>query len=893
MISVNDLTPLAKELHRLTIDFQYEVILKKLLQHPKDKNKKNHMVRLFEVLKTYDFPGVSVPTFSALYSRAFIFLFLMEYLNGRFSLDEQRAYLKKMHANIPLSNPVLGELLRSMIREEIPGPLLKNLMFLSHCLRGFVIKGDSLEITWVLGLLYETFLKIHAPQLRKDNGVYVTALPLVSFMVRSIHRLLEDTFNEPFGIASPDISLLDPGIGTGVFIEAAVNLAVDTMTQKHGDEIKNDFTKNYMLNQCLGFEKMFIPYFLNYLQMVSRFTNQGICLQSHKDFHIYFTNTLELDIDRNVKPILMGKLPVILGNPPYSINSSNNESRIAKEIKNYSMINNQPLKERNLRGLQDDYVKFIRFAQLLVENSGKGIVAFVTNHSYLYNVSFRGMRYSLQKSFDEIYILNLHGNLQENEKCPDGSKDENIFDMRQGACISLFIKKKKREKACRVFYADLWGLRESKFRQLNKDDITTIQWNNICPEPTSYRFTPTVKRKFDLYQYFYKVTDIFPVYNSGIVTGRDKLTIRNTWGEMYTTVLNFSRLDAEQAREYFDLGEDTRDWQVKWAQQDLLKSGIDQKKIIPILYRPFDIRYTYYTGNSRGFICMPRAAIMRHLLKKNFCLITVRQVSGIKFSHSLAADTIVDSRINKSSKGISYIFPLYIYRSPRKQDKLYNRNVMRQWQKIQETQPFQLTAHPNINPGTLNLLVEKIGLNPAAAPEQIFYYIYAVLFSNIYREIYAESLAIDFPRVPFTADYDLFNQVSRLGKGLFNVHLLKAPELQDTFSTFDITGENRVQRSKIRFVTPAEILKPGQLPGTKGNFYINETQYFSNIPLELWNYVLCGYPVLYKWLKSRNGLNLTAGDISHFITIARALQLTIRFQHEIDQLYKEIENHLL
>lgn len=893
MISVSDLTPLAKELHQLTIDFQYEVILEKLVKHPKDKNKKNHMVRLFEVLQAYGFPGLSVPTFSALYSRAFIFVFLRECLNGRLYMYEQRAYLKKMLANIPLSNPAAGELLRSMIREEIPLPLLKNLMSLSRRLKSFVKNLDSLDITWVLGLCYESFLKTCAPQLRKRNGVYFTAPPMVSFIVRSVHRVLENTFNKPFGIASRDISLLDPGSGTGVFIEAAVNLAIDTMTQKHGDKIKNDFTKNYMLNQCFGFEKMFIPYFLNYLQMVSRFTDQGICLESQKDFNIYFTNTLALDIDRDMKSILTGNLPVILCNPPYSIKSDNKESRISKEIKEYYMINNNPLEEKNLRGLQDDYVKFIRFAQLLVENRGEGIAAFVTNHSYLYNLSFRGLRYSLQKSFDEIYILNLHGNYHKNEKCPDGSKDENVFDMRQGACISLFIKKKKQGEPCRVFHADLWGLRENKFLRLRKNDITTIQWKNIYPEPSSYRFTPTVKRKFDLYQYFYKVTDIFPEYSAGIVTGRDKLTIRKTPSEMYSTVLNFSRLDAEQARRHFNLGKDTRDWQVKMAQQDLLKSGLDQKKIVPILYRPFDIRYTYYTGISRGFLCMPRPAIMRHLLRKNFCLITVRQVSGEKFSHILAADTIVESRLTKSSVGICIVFPLYIYRSPQKQDKFYNRYVMRQWQEIQETQSLQLPGYPNINPEILNLLVEKGGLDPAAAPEQIFYYIYAVLFSNIYQETYAESLTIDFPRIPFTVDYDLFSQVSRLGKGLLNVHLLKSPELQDTFSTFDITGENRVQRSKIRFVIPAEILRPGQWPDLKGNFYINETQYFSHIPRELWDYALCGYPVLYKWLKSRNGLNLTAEDISHFITITRALQLTIRYQHEIDQLYKEIENHLL
>lgn len=502
------------------------------------------------------------------------------------------------------------------------------------------------------------------------------------------------------------------------------------------------------------------------------------------------------------------------------------------------------------------------------------------------------MRYSLQKSFDEIYILDLHGNHQKNEKCPDGSKDENVFDMRQGACISLFIKKKKQGEACRVFHADLWGLRENKFRQLRKNDITTIRKKIISPEPSFYRFIPTVKRKFDLYQYFYRVTDIFPKYSAGIVTGRDKLTISKTRDEMYNTMLNFSRLDAEYARIHFNLGEDTRDWQVKMAQQDLLKSGLDPKKIIPILYRPFDIRYTYYTGISRGFLCMPRPAIMRNLLRKNFCLISVRQVSGKKFSHSLASDTIVESRVNKSSVGICYVFPLYIYGFPQKQDKFYNRHVMRQCQDFQESRSFQSSRYPNINPEIFNLLVEKGGLDPAAAPEQIFCYIYAVMFSNIYRETYADSLAIDFPRIPFTTDYELFNQVSGLGKRLVDIHLLKSPELEDTFSTFDVTGENRVKKSKIRFFTPPGILKPGQLPGLKGNFYINETQYFSNIPSELWNYRLCGYPVLYKWLKSRNGSNLAAEDISHFITIARALQLTIRYQHEIDQLYKEIENHL-
>lgn len=349
-----------------------------------------------------------------------------------------------------------------------------------------------------------------------------------------------------------------------------------------------------------------------------------------------------------------------------------------------------------------------------------------------------------------------------------------------------------------------------------------------------------------------KVTDIFPVHSVGIITARDSLTIRKTPEEAFNTASEFAKMEEEEAREYYGLGEDTRDWQVKLAQEDVVHSRLDKRKVVPILYRPFDVRYTYYTGHSRGFHSMPRPNVMKQMLKENLGLITVRQAAECEFSHCFITNIIAESRVTAGSKGIAYIFPLYVYTG------------------------LSSGRRPNIHPVFLKMIESEIMPTYVPSPEEILYYIYAVLFSKSYRKKYEKLLKIDFPRIPFTPDRELFGQMVIMGKQLASLHLLESQELEQSTVGFPESGNNIVK--KIRFDKDRKIIS------------INRTQYFSGIPNKKWGYRLAGYPILKKWLK--NHRRLSHNDVRKFIRIARCLELTIRYQEQIDVLYPIIEKTL-
>jgi len=359
------------------------------------------------------------------------------------------------------------------------------------------------------------------------------------------------------------------------------------------------------------------------------FEEMGVDLNEEDRFNLYLTNTLEMqEIEQSHLPgmstlseesRIAGKIKkktpilVILGNPPYSGHSSNVGKWISTEIKEYFKVDGKPLGEKNPKWLQDDYVKFIRFSQWKIDQNGEGMLGFITNHGYLDNPTFRGMRQSLMKSFNEIYFFDLHGNALKKEKCPDGSKDENVFDIRQGVSIALFIKKRNTGNSCKVFHSELWGLRIDKYEHLAENDINSIEWKEITPKSEFYLFIPRDEALEENYKKFFKITDIFPVNSVGVVTARDKLTIQWTSEEVYRTVEFFSKMETEKARIFYNLGPDARDWKVAFAQKDLIDSGLKRENIVPILYRPFDTRYTYFTGKSRGFHCMPRGQVMKNM----------------------------------------------------------------------------------------------------------------------------------------------------------------------------------------------------------------------------------------------------------------------------------------
>jgi predicted helicase len=595
----------------------------------------------------------------------------------------------------------------------------------------------------------------------------------------------------------------------------------------------------------------------------------GYRLGDDERFKLYLTNTLEMeDLEQTALPgmatlaeesHLAGKVKkktpilVILGNPPYSGHSANKGKWISKEIREYYRVDGKPLDEKNPKWLQDDYVKFIRFAQWKIDQTGEGVLGFITNHGYLDNPTFRGMRQSLMNSFNEIYLLDLHGNSLKKEKCPDGSKDENVFDIRQGVCIGLFVKKKQNE-GTKVLHADLWDLREDKYRWLSENDIKTTEWEEAKPHSELYLFALREEALLEEYKSGWKITDIMPVNSVGIVTARDGLTIQKSPEKVWETVRDFSSLPEDIARNKYDLGKDTRDWKVSLAQKDLRKSALREELIVPILYRPFDMRWTYYTGHSRGFICRPRPEVMQHMMEENLGFVGMRQYAYdvISYNYVFVSDKITESRIFISNKGIANIFPLY----------LYDKNNVKK---------------PNLNPDLIQSLTKTYGKEPT--PEEIFYYIYAVLYSNTYRTKYAEFLKTDFPRVPFTQDHDLFKEMSKLGKNLVDLHLMRSDALDDLIAKFQGISNNRVERWRY--------------DEKEKRVYINKGQYFEGIERDVWEYQIGGYQVLDKWLKGRKGRELSLEDIKHYCRVATVLKKTREVQKEIDRLYPHIEEKVI
>ena len=712
---------------------------------------------------------------------------------------------------------------------------------------------------------YEDFLNYYEPEKRKRLGVYYTPRPVVNFIVNSVHSVLKKYFDKPLGFADDSVNVLDPAIGTGTFFWIAYLVVLNELKNQGLRGIIFDKIRHHLLKHFYGFEILITPYVISHLKLTDLLQRWHYRFRNDDRIQVYLTNTLEPSEVHGFLPFLreiteesrvanqiklQRPILVVMGNPPYAGESYNKGKWINDLLKKgytraddtkddgYYKVDGKPLSEKNPKWLQDDYVKFIRYAQWKIDKNGEGVVGFITNHSYLDNPTFRGMRESLLQSFDRIYILNLHGNALKKEKCPDGSKDENVFDIKQGVAIGIFIKNKKLKEK-KVFYADLWGSREDKYHWLDRHTIENVKWREIKPISPFYFFVPKDTALEEEYNKFWRITDIFPIYSVGIVTARDHFTIKWTPEEVWKTITEFIQMDVEDARRKFKLGEDARDWKVAFAQKDLKESGPDKNKIVPILYRPFDVRYTYYTGKSRGFHCMPRPEVMKHMLKENLGLCVGRQWSVIgseNYDIVFVTDKIVD--FNFFRRGGELVFPLYLYSNSDKK--------------------------PNFNHEFLKFITGKY--NRELSPEEIFYYIYAVLYSPTYRKKYEEFLQYDFPRIPFVEDYEKFKNLSELGKELVELHLMR--KSLPIRTKFDIQGSNVIEKVKYE----------------NGKVWINKEQYFEGVPEDVWNFYIGGYQVLDKWLKSRKNRKLESKDIEQFLQIVEIVRETIGLMGEIDKI---------
>ncbi|MBN1761487.1 MAG: N-6 DNA methylase [Methanomicrobia archaeon] len=824
--------------------------------------------------------GLTEERFVDLYAQTITYgLFAARIMAGKEQITKENAW-KFIPGNVPLLNHIF----HTFVGPDTPEAMNWIIEDILNVLNKTDVVAITQEKEATYGTrdpvihFYDTFLGEYNPEERAKLGVYYTPPEVVDYIVKSIHNLLKEKFGKGKGLAEEGLKLLDPAAGTLTFIIQALRKAeFELLDNRMGGLIPLNI-KNHILADFYAFELQVVPYIIGHLRVAMSLEAWEYEFSKDERFQFYLTNTLEMKEPEqelllpqlteegreamNVKekePIL-----VVLGNPPYFGMSENKGEWILGLIEDYKQVDGKPLGEKNPKWLQDDYVKFIRFGQWKIDRTGEGVLGFITNHSYLDNPTFRGMRQSLMKSFDEIYILNLHGNSLKKEKCPDGSKDENVFDIRPGVAIGLFIKKKgtkeKGERNARVFYADLWGLRENKYKWLLRNDRTTTEWEELKPKSPFYFFVPIKDTYWDEYANSWKITDIMPTNSVGIVTARDKLTVQDSPEKVWKTVLDFAALPEETARSKYGCGRDAQDWKVSLAQDDLKRSGLKRELIVPVLYRPFDIKHTYYTGRSRGFICRPRLEVMPHMLHENLGLLYTRpQSPKYEFSVIVSAEMIDQCSIgNKSAgAGISYIAPLYLY--PDKTTR-----------KLTDEKTSAPECTPNFSKEFLKAITEALGTE--LTPEAIFYYIYAVFYSPTYRKRYEEFLKIDFPRVPLPTDYELFKNLSALGKELVDLHLLQHPSLSETGVGFPVSGTNTVE--KVSYDEENEWV------------YFNKTQYFDGISKAVWDYQIGGYQVLMKYLKDRKGRELTWEEIVHYMKVAAAIRRTIVVQEEIDGVMK-------
>ncbi len=867
--------------------------------------------------------------------------------NDAFSL-EQAAYL------IPKANPFLRQFFQHVASPNLNPQLRWLVEQIADSLRytdmDKVLHRQSRKQGFEDPVFhfYETFLAEYDRSLRESRGVYYTPEPVVDYIVRGVDWLLANRFDKPDGLADPSALILDPATGTATFLRKVIALIHQRVDGQHGAGAWPGYVRSQLLPRIFGFELMMAPYTVAHLKLALQLQELGFEFQAGERLHVYLTNTLDqlhqktaamlgqwiakenegAEKIKRDKPVV-----VVVGNPPYSGESRNKSDWILQLLQTYKTEpEGGPLKERNSKWLNDDYVKFIRFAHDRIARTGHGIVAFITNHGWLDNPTFRGMRAQLMADFDDIYVLDLHGNSKKKERTPEAlnaqGDDKNVFDIEQGVSITFLVKlpntvqaepveaveevfeltapepgavKKAKHRQleggkvtlkARIHQADLWGSRDYKYDWLEKHSLLDTPWQDLHPALPQLLLVPRDETDAAEYERGWKVTDIFPVNSVGIVTARDSLTIHFTAESLQQTAEWFSRLPVEEAREQFKLGEDSRDWTVAGAQKDLndtrrpatkadgtalqpesLKADwlLDLARIVPIAYRPFDIRFTYFTGKSKGFHCMARGEVMRHLANDpgNLSLSTTRSVETGVFTHVFAMRGLTTLH-TVSIKEVNYAFPLWLLPD-----------------QIAPGQPLPTQRHPNLSPSFLSALAQALGrpvspmhgLPEGVTPEDVLAYVYAVLHAPSYRSRYAGFLKSDFPRIPLSnqmlAPVDsaqgtinfaaTWQGLLPLGRELLELHLLKNVPAALRVK-FAVQGSNEVEKPRF----------------DNGRVWINATQYFDGVPVETWSFKVGGYAVCEKWLKDRKGRQLDFADIQHYGAVVAALTRTRELMQKID-----------
>ncbi len=954
------------------------------LKNQDTDEEKSLLSGLYETFKSHIFNELTISEFADAFAQMLVYGLFLAKLNA----DTKEVTLYNAKRYIPQSFELIRELVgfldelenenykdtRWIIDETIS--IMNNLDLLelkkSLLFSKKVKDKDNIETDPYI-YFYETFLAAYDSKLRKAKGVYYTPPQIVNFIVRSLNQILTNTFKIEKGFAqSEKVTVLDFATGTGTFLIEILKQIFETIPSNN-KSLKNMLIKEHILKNIYGFEYLIAPYTVAHLKLSQFLKENDYVLENKERFQLFLTNTLEpiADIPPNLytkalsaegklaqkikdKPIL-----VITGNPPYSGHSKNtgdwitnllkgndiwSTSKIEKQA-NYFKVDGKPLGEKNPKWLQDDYVKFIRFAQYKIDHAGQGIVGIITNHSFLDNPTFRGMRQSLMQSFDQLYFIDLHGNSKKKEKTPDGKPDKNVFDIQQGVAISIFVKKKGLKKG--VFHTDFWGTRKNKFDLCINNSIETLYFRGIKPQKPFYLFVPQDEELRKSYNSFFHIKNIFKENSLGVLTHRDKFLVDFKEETLQNKISDFKRIEtAYKAKEIFNIT-DTRDWNIDEALEKIKKNDIF---IEEYNYRPFDNRFVCYNDE---LVERRRFNIMKHLLKKeNKSLIIGRAGQNVAtgmWNLSFISDKISDANI--FYRGGGTVFPLYLYEKIRenifkeeepdkaiskyekqlefhkeefkknvlnlkrhedlfalyKQAKPEDIDIIEECRSVFEEQKTTyekikkyyseliknshikikdnkqnnvefletgIVKRPNFTDNFLKFIKQKY---PDYTPEKILGYIYAILHSPTYRNKYADFLKIDFPKIPFCESNKIFEKLSVIGTELINCHLLKKNLQKGQYKKIGAycgEGDDVVLKPVHKTIKTDD--------KTQECLYINKNQYFENIPIEVYDFYIGGYQVLYKYLKYRKGKKIQLNDVLTIAKISKTLSYTIEQMKLID-----------
>ncbi|MBT6069001.1 N-6 DNA methylase [Candidatus Peregrinibacteria bacterium] len=719
---------------------------------------------------------------------------------------------------------------------------------------------------------YETFLTEYDKDLRKSRGVYYTPEPVVSFIVRSVDQILKSKFNLPKGLADTStidhkielqkdtkkkkymtkqihkVQVLDPAVGTGTFLNEVIYEIHKSFKGQEGSW--PSYVSSHLLPRLHGFELMMASYTMAHLKLGVTLKELGY--EGDDRLSVWLTNSLEESVhevpnlfmsqwlteESHEASWIKSKLPimVVLGNPPYS-GESFNKNYSGHDVYKVEPGGTQKLQERNSKWINDDYVKFIRFAENQIAKTGEGIVSFITPHGYLDNPTFRGMRWHLMKTFDEIYVLDLHGNANKKETTPDGGKDENVFGIKTGTAIIFAIKKNNDiNKLAKLWHADFYGKQREKYQKLNENSWKQIKWKKLEPREPELYFIPFDNEVKGKYDEGFSIKKLFPLSSIGIQSHRDDLVIDFSKKQLCEKLSDvFANSDSLSVLQKYNI-KNTDSWCLSVAVET--EGAFEFSKITNITYRPFDTREIFYSNN---FVDRTRLKTGKHIKKENLVLNFPKLVK-VDWNHCLITDSI-PTAISLDING-SYFAPLYLYHDDG-------------------------TRTPNLDKEIWKKIDEIIG---KTEPENILDYIYAVLYSPNYREKYKEFLKIDFPRVPYPKDKKTFSKLIELGRELRELHLLGSLKVNDFSTTYSISGTNMVEKKYPKY--------------DNGKVYINDAQYFGNVPEVAWDFYIGGYQPAQKWLKDRRERELSVEDIEHYQKMIVALSETDTIMKEVDKSIK-------